>query len=138
MCASAYHCPNPWIFTLLMSPSCQLRPVWPFFSDLCSVCVCVCVNARVCVCISQKRIVSQKRLISWDSQFLRYDPPCLAPMIIPRTKSLRLHFGPRSDFWSEKQLNLLTTSACLYAFSCCHMIIGLNICINKLVSRAAP
>ena len=45
-------------------------------------------------------------------------------------------FLPHSDIWSEKQLNLLTTSACFYAFSCCHMIGWLNICINKLVYRS--
>ena len=63
-------------------------------------------------------------------QFLRiFKPPCLAPTIIPRSKSLRSHFFP---IWSEKQLNLLNTSAYFYAFSCCHMIGWLN-CINKLV-----
>ena len=32
-CSSAYHCCNVWLFALL-SPSCQLRSVWPFSSDL--------------------------------------------------------------------------------------------------------
>ena len=48
--------------------------------------------------------------------------PCLAPTIIPRSKS----FG--SNFFLEQRLNLFTISACFYAFSCCNMI-----CINKLV-----
>ena len=40
---------------------------------------------------------------------------------------------PHFDIWSEQQLNLFTTSAYFYAFSCCHMIGWLNIWINKLV-----
>ena len=40
---------------------------------------------------------------------------------------------PHSDIWSEKRLNLLTTSARIYAFSCCHTIGGLTICIQKPV-----
>ena len=48
-------------------------------------------------------------------------PPCLAPTIIPQSKS--------------KQLNLIK-SACLYAFRFCHMISWLNIWINKLVYRS--
>ena len=62
-------------------------------------------------------------------------PPCLAPTIIPRSESLRSHFFPLLKFWIEKQVNLLITSACVYAISCCHVIGRLNICTNKLVCR---
>ena len=66
-------------------------------------------------------------------EFLRYLNHRLAPTIIPRSKSLRSHFLP---IWPKKQLNLLTTSACFYVFSCCHMTGYFNICINKLVYRS--
>ena len=51
-------------------------------------------------------------------------------------KVTEIKFLPHSHIWSEQQLNLLTTSACFYAFSCWHMIAWLNICIKKLVYRS--
>ena len=39
-------------------------------------------------------------------------PPCLAPTIFLQSKSLK---SP-SDIWSEKQLSLLTMSACFYEY----------------------
>ena len=47
-------------------------------------------------------------------------------------------FLPISVIWSEKQLNLLTMSACFYAFSCCHMIGWLNICPRSPQNTARP
>ena len=41
-----------------------------------------------------------------------FKPPCLAPTIIPSSKSLRSHFFPIHDIWSEKQLNHLK-SVCM-------------------------
>ena len=44
---------------------------------------------------------------------------------------------PYSDIWSELELNLLTTSECVYAFIFWHMIGWLNTCINKLPIKIA-
>ena len=55
---------------------------------------------------------------SMRSAVSKIKPPCLAPTIIPRSQS-QITFLPHSDIWSEKQLNLSTTSACFRAFSCC-------------------
>ena len=41
-------------------------------------------------------------------------------------KVTKITFLSHSDIWSEKQLYLLTMSACCYAFSWCHMIGWLN------------
>ena len=59
---------------------------------------------------------------SADSEMLK--PPCMAPTIIPR--SFESHFFPILAFGLEKQLNLLTTSACFDAFSCCWCTALLN------------
>ena len=45
----------------------------------------------------------------------------------------KIIFLPHSGIWSQKHLNLLTMSACFYAFSCCHIFAWLNICTNKLM-----
>ena len=90
----------------LLSPSCQLWPVCP--SPLTYLINKVFFPAELLLTLSA---TNNKSTVKFTS----------------------ITFLPHSDIWSEKQPNLLTVSACLYAFSCCHIIGWLNILIKKLV-----
>ena len=142
-CSSAYHCCNVWLFALL-SPSCQLWPVCPFSSDLSHwarrFCPQNCCSLDV-FCFSHHSLQTLETVVrenprrSAVSEILK--PPCLAPTIIPRSKSLRSHFFPILTFGLK---NSWTSWPRLHAFMhlvCCHMIGWLNICINKLGIPAA-
>ena len=79
----------------------------------------------------------QNRRRSAVSKILK--PPCLAPTIIPRSKSLALHFFPIGSWQTFGLKNSWTSWPCLHAFmpfNCCHMICWLDICINKLMYRS--
>ncbi len=49
-------------------------------------------------------------------------PARLAPTTVPRSTSLKNHFLPHSDARFELQEVVFTTSRCLNALSCCHVI----------------
>ena len=145
-CSPAYHCCNTWLFVLL-TPSCQsiITTCLSFFLQW-SVCCWSLVGIKGvyegqsgpslsltgCFFLTETLLtgpffsfshhslqtletVCENSRRSAVSEILK--PPCLAPTIIPRSKSLGWHFCPHSDIWSEKQLNLLAMFACLYEFS---------------------
>ena len=58
-------------------------------------------------------------------------PPCLTPTIIPRSKSLRSHLFPILTFGLKNSWTSWPHLRCFYAFSCCHMIVWLNIALTS-------
>ena len=104
----------------LLSPSSRVRPVWPLSTSwTMRFCLQNCwlhwmffVMRTILSKILQTRVWKSQGI---SSSLRYYKPPCLAPTIIPRSKSLKSHFFPIQKMWSEKQLNLLTTCC---KFSC--------------------
>ena len=101
---------------------------WVFRDALLHTTVVMCGYLRFChLPVSSDQPVVHKNPSSGSK------PPCLAPTILPQSKSLKSYF---SQFWHlvwKKQLTLLAMSACFYAFICCQMIGQLIICTSKLV-----
>ena len=84
-CSSAYHCCDTWLFVLL-SPSYQLRPVWPFSS----------LTNNAFFCFSHHSLQTLETVVH-ENHTETLKPPCLAPTIVTQSKS---HFFPilTSDF----------------------------------------
>ena len=136
-CSSAYHCCNVWLFAFLSASTSLALLLWP-----------LSLTAHFCPqnCCSLDAFWFSHHSLQTLETIVHENPKRFAVSEILTTLSGTNNHSmvkvtyiiciSHSDIWSEKQLNLLTTSACFYAFSCCHVIGWLNTCINKLVYRS--
>ena len=124
-CSSAYHCCNVWLFALLSPLSFDQSNPSPLTSLINNMFLPTELLLTGFFCFlhhslqTVETIVRENHRRSAVSEILK--PPCLAPTIIPCSKSLETTFLPNSDIWSEKTTEPLDL-ACFYALRCSNMI----------------